>query len=391
MAAGRVDLAVVGQDPWFGGGFRSMAAAFWEGATAAGREPHLYYLSRSRAASLLRPRLALRSHAATPAPFSGTAFASVLPELDSVNQLAGGSRMASALRDARSLWVVAASAPYGYAALRSGRPYACWIATSLEEEWEVRLPGLPRSRRAALRVNAPLLRRMERDVLRGARAVYAISPYSRHALAAAAGLPAERVRSIPIPIDFEEFPPEPDDVWSARLEAPVISFVGRAGDPRKNLGLLLGAFVILRERFPKARLRLIGEPPPASARLPAGVDVVGRVPSVAQELRASTLFVLPSLQEGFGIVVAEALACGVPAITTPSGGPEELVREAAAGRVLDGFGEEELAAAAVDLLSRPGELLAMRRRGREHVVREHSPERFREALAAALAEADAAG
>ena len=75
---------------------------------------------------------------------------------------------------------------------------------------------------------------------------------------------------------------------------------------------------------PDARLRLVGRPP--RTPLPAGVEAVGEVQSVAEAIRSASLFVLPSLQEGFGIVVAEALACGVPAVVTPSGGPEELVR-----------------------------------------------------------------
>ena len=51
---------------------------------------------------------------------------------------------------------------------------------------------------------------------------------------------------------------------------------------------------------------LVGDPP--QGPLPDGVAALGRVPSVAEALRRAALLVLPSLQEGFGIVVAEALA-----------------------------------------------------------------------------------
>jgi glycosyltransferase involved in cell wall biosynthesis len=57
--------------------------------------------------------------------------------------------------------------------------------------------------------------------------------------------------------------------------------------------------------------------------------------------------------------------------------------------VLAGFGVEELADAAVELLRDPVTLAAMRRRGRDYVVREHSPKHFRALLAVVSAELDA--
>jgi glycosyltransferase involved in cell wall biosynthesis len=229
------------------------------------------------------------------------------------------------------------------------------------------------SRRLALRVNEPMLRQLERRVLRGAERVYATSPSSRESVARAGGLREEDVGILPIPVDTVGL--SPTEEWSP--EEPVLAFLGRADDTRKNVRLLLAALPLI----PEARALLIGSAP---ADLPERVEATGPVPSVAEHLRRATLLVLPSRQEGFGIVAAEALAAGLPVVTTPSGGPETLVRESGGGVVLSGFEPQELAAAVRELLADRARLEEMRRRGREYVEREHSPSRFRELLADAL-------
>ena len=118
------------------------------------------------------------------------------------------------------------------------------------------------------------------------------------------------------------------------------------------------------------------------------VEVPGYVDDLGAALRDAALFVLPSLQEGFGVVAAEALAAGVPVVATPSGGPEELLRASGGGVVLGGFSADELAETLFELLSDVDRLAAMRAAGREHVLREHSPQLFRERLAAAFHELD---
>jgi glycosyltransferase involved in cell wall biosynthesis len=160
-------------------------------------------------------------------------------------------------------------------------------------------------------------------------------------------------------------------------------FVGRADDPRKNARLLVEAAPILRRLVPAARVRLIGRPP--AGAVPDGVEVAGPVASVADELRTAALFVLPSFQEGFGIVAVEALASGVPVLATRSGGPEELLRRSGGGRLLETFEPDELAQAAAELLGDAATLAAMRSQGRAYVEREHSQERLRELLRPALA------
>jgi glycosyltransferase involved in cell wall biosynthesis len=380
------DVAVVGQDPSLRGGFRSQAAAFWRAAYELQREPRLFYVANDRAVSVARRSFSLTPREEMPAPFAGTAYPALLPEIDSVNQLVNGRRIAEALRGSESLWVVTTSAHYGYPIARSGQKYACWVGTGFMAEAEARRAGLRPSRRAALRVNAPVFRRLEREVLRRATFVHATSPASRRAVAEAADLPLSSIRLLPIAIDCDEFRPEPDEAWAERLEEPVIVFVGRGSDPRKNVGLLVRAFRRIQEQLPRAKLRLVGKFPPREVLrdLNGNAEVLGEVESVTAQLRSASLFVLPSLQEGFGVAVAEALASGIPAIVTPCDGPEDLIRESNGGRVLESFGEEELATTAVELLTDEDRLTEMRLRGREYVARKHSPERLRGLLRTAF-------
>lgn len=346
------DLTVLSQDPRYGGGAAAQLRAFVDAARALGREadavwvPHPTFDGRRLTIDRIEA-LRVRRHA---------------PPL------------------AEPLWVVATTAHHGAAALRAGLTYDAWIGTALEDEWRGRVIGLPASRRLAQTLNAPSLRALERRVLRGARRLFTTSAWSRTTVAEAAGVDAATIGILPLPVDLDTFAPEPDDRWLARLDRPVLAFVGRADDPRKNARLLLDAAVLL----PEARIRLIGDPP--AGRLPANVEAVGRVESVAEHLRTASLCVVPAHQEGFGIAAAEALAAGVPVVATRSGGPEELLGRSGAGRLLDGWSPQELASVCRELLADPATLAALRHRGRDYVEREHSPARLRERLETVLAQ-----
>jgi glycosyltransferase involved in cell wall biosynthesis len=116
---------------------------------------------------------------------------------------------------------------------------------------------------------------------------------------------------------------------------------------RKGIPLLLETWRAARPK--DATLELVGQWQLADARrgdLPPGVEVLApRSPAALRErYRAADVFVFPSFFEGFGLVLLEAMACGLPVIATDStAGPDLL--DATCGRVVPTGNAEALAAA----------------------------------------------
>ncbi|MEO8275706.1 MAG: glycosyltransferase family 1 protein, partial [Thermoanaerobaculia bacterium] len=160
-----------------------------------------------------------------------------------------------------------------------------------------------------------------------------------------------------------------------RLALPerYILFVGTI-EPRKNLGLLLDAWETLRLAQPETpALLIVGPDGWASAetqrrirRLEAhGLRRLGHLPrpDLIAVLQAATIFVFPSLYEGFGLPLAEAMACGVPVMAADRSSLPEVVGNA--GMLFDPEDEADLAAALGQWLDAPELLHQARQRGLE--------------------------
>jgi glycosyltransferase involved in cell wall biosynthesis len=154
-------------------------------------------------------------------------------------------------------------------------------------------------------------------VLRAADAVVAVSELTKQETIALTGVPAERIRVVGNGVDAAFVPEGP------RADGDYVLAVATL-EPRKNL-----ARVVEAARAAEIELRVVG------ARGWGGVEVpgwVGEIPDheLAALYRGARCVLYPSLYEGFGLPVLEAMACGVPVVTSRGTAMEEVADGAAA-------------------------------------------------------------
>ncbi len=156
------------------------------------------------------------------------------------------------------------------------------------------------------------------------------------------------------------------------LPRPYILYVGSV-EPRKNLLRLLDAFVQLHQSLPAYRLVIVGarnywkSSPIARAverlALQGLVHFTGYIPDEALPAlyNGASLFCFPSLYEGFGLPVLEAMACGVPVVTSSTTSLPEVAGDAAL--LVDPYHVDEIALAMRRILEDPALADDLRLRG----------------------------
>lgn len=182
---------------------------------------------------------------------------------------------------------------------------------------------------------------------------------------------------VPTGIDLAHF--KPGDRAAARRSLgvadgePLVLYVGRL-DREKSVDRVVAAFERVASTVPAARLALVGQGTETQrlSRMAAALPVADRIrflglrphDTLAECYRAADVFLFASETETQGLVLAEAAACGLPAVAVDAPGCDEVVRDGETGILTKGD-PAGLAEAVIGLLLDPERRRAMGRRARE--------------------------
>jgi glycosyltransferase involved in cell wall biosynthesis len=237
--------------------------------------------------------------------------------------------------------------------------------------------------------------RRERLHARRSARVLVTSAYSAECARELYGL-AELPRTVPEPIDLAEWRRFLDLNPAGRAGFTVL-FAGRLYR-RKRVETLLRAAAMLRGRIPGLAVRLVGDGPHAAPlrrlarELPLGdaVHWLGDVPrsQLATEYNRADVFCLPSVQEGFGIVLLEAMAAGKPIVASRAAAIPEVAPH---GLLVEPENPEALAAAIETLYRSPEQRAAIGAEGLRRVEAFDAPRVARLFLDAACAATRSSG
>jgi glycosyltransferase involved in cell wall biosynthesis len=220
---------------------------------------------------------------------------------------------------------------------------------------------------------------IERTALQRADAIIAVNR-TRLFEARAVARPETPVEVVHTGVDTNWFSPAP------YREDGYLLTVGRLGDPRKNVPLLLRAYAAARAGRPKLPGLLLAGPsaPHRDAwELMSALGLRGAVQYIrpqdrrrlADLYRGASMFVLSSDEEGQSIAAVEAMASGLPVVATSCVGPPEIITDGVEGVLTPVRAVDALADAIVRLDAVPARRRAMSQAARSRAVRELSLER----------------
>ena len=253
--------------------------------------------------------------------------------------------------------VVGGSPAWAAAAMSASPPICAFAATTYAQERRILSSQTRGLRWLWLRLMAPIVETIERQTLSRLDHVFAESKYTYDLFASYVA--PERMSLGPPGVDAHFYQP----ASSYHADGHILC-VGRLSDERKNLSLLLNAYHQLRNIFANAPKLVLVSQEPLAPKAEHQINILGlkdhvqiRVNLSLSELRQcyqeASLFVLSSDEEGLGIVILEAMASGLPVISTDCGGPATIVSHNENGLLVPIGDIASFAEAIKSLLTRP--------------------------------------
>ena len=213
--------------------------------------------------------------------------------------------------------------------------------------------------------------KMQKKVARQLAKIITVSESSKKDISREFVVPSDKFRVVLNGINTDFFYPQDD----AQREEEHLIVTTSADTPLKGLSFLLEAVAILIPKHNKLKLTVIGEPKENGTvkrfvekfNLEKRVIFTGRINSedFAHYYARASVAVVPSLYEGFGMPAGEAMACGIPVVSTAGGALPEVV--GSAGILVPPANATELAKAIAYLLDNPNQRKMFAQKGIERV------------------------
>ena len=215
---------------------------------------------------------------------------------------------------------------------------------------------------------------MQKKVVKQLHNIVTVSDCSRQDIAADFGIQPAGISLVHNGIDTEQFRPIPEIV----RRPGTLMATASADAPLKGLRYLLKAYTRLLLDYPELELLLVSKLQPGgkTERLLNSLGIAGRVKFVSnisteqmvRHYAEATIAIVPSVYEGFGLPAGEAMACGVPVISTDGGALPEVVGDA--GVIVPARNVEAMVRAIADLLEDSARRAELAAKGRARMAEE---------------------
>lgn len=259
---------------------------------------------------------------------------------------------------------------------KQGIPTICTVHHPITSDLEIALADADSWKLRLLIRRWHSFLRMQKRVIQQLDHVVSVSENSRADIAQAFDIPIDNIDMIYNGIDTEEFSPIP----SVQRQNTRIMVTASADAPLKGLDYLLRAMALLRAKYPDLELLIVGKLK-GDGETSALIDKLGirdmltfvsgiSTKKLVEYYASATLTVVPSVYEGFGLPAGEAMACGVPVVSTRGGALPEVVGDA--GVLVPIRDAKALASAIDELLVDPVRRNELGNKGRERIVERFS-------------------